>query len=188
MANWVRNLAVAGLLAAAVVSGCGSFAEADGAGTGGPDAGAEDATDSEVTDAARTPDAPTDASVSSDAMDAADALDARTLCTGDAGCLNGSCSTRCPATGNFVGDRMRFESVGSTLRVRSLTDCKLYDCVVKFGDVLTCSNPAIGHVARVCSSSNPSSCALGEVFDLGFAKDDSCAEAPCTYTLMHISE
>lgn len=187
MVLWGRNLVVAVALAGGIIAGCGSFS-ASGEGTMSPEGGADRDSAADAPDGEGMPDASNDGATSSDAMDAGDALDAKTNCAGDAGCAGSACSARCPAIGNFVGDRLRFEAVGSSIHVRSLTDCNLYECLVIVGTTQACANVALGHVGRACSSSNPGSCGLGEPFNIGVADDDNCGQSSCTYSCQQIAQ
>lgn len=175
IARWTPLVA---LLAAASFVACGSFGSAELPSTTSPESGAADA------DGGSPESGPGDAGPDADAPSAC-------RVDPDAGCDDGGCEPRCPVVGDFVGDLVRFEAEGTKQRLRMLTDCHRYDCVVnddKDGDGgYDCASPGIGHVGRVCSSGLVNgTCALKALVNLGVNNEDNCNNDVCTYTCQRI--
>lgn len=182
--KWARRVAVVGVVAAAIIVGCSDFAADNASDAGAPDGAARDGSGGRVDGAVR------DASAGGDAMDAADARDAMPACTpvADSGCEDGGCKTRCPNP--FFPDSMKFEVEGAGQELRNLTDCSRWRCNVIFdtdAGPFACERPGVGHVGRVCSSSNPSLCPPQDV-NLGLGNDGTCAKSSCTYACQRIAD
>ena len=184
----VAGVAAAGrvLLAAGCVGDEASIVELRGAGEdGGGDTGTDagPAQDGMIgLDAA-------DASPPDDAMDAADASDGQYVCSPSvAACASNNCMSRCPTTGGG-GDLFRFEGQGATQQVRSLSDCHAWTCqVINDADGgFDCHNPGIGHIGRVCSSSNPSDCSPTAFANFGLGDGTVCGASSCTYACERIN-
>jgi hypothetical protein len=181
---------VASVVACAVAMACGSFEDGDST---SPDAGADGA----AADGASAPDASgIDAGAPNDGAIPDAGVDGRAsgcVVKPGIGCEDGGCPLRCPPNDLPVTNDVLevLPRDGGGIDFRNTSDCHHYACVHTVGDAgsYSCTSPKPGLRLRVCSTSNPSTCGVGDLpWSISLGPEFSCANDACTYSCEQVAD